>query len=77
MTDREKFVEVVKTHDKKVYEVACSMGMSPQSLQNKLGNVYPFTAIEMQKFRDLFPDVSDDDFKSIFFADSVSAEATR
>jgi len=74
MTDRDKFVEVIKSHNAKVYEVACSMGMSPQSLQNKLGNVYPFTAIEMKKFRDLFPDVSDDDFKSIFFADDVTAD---
>ena len=73
MTDRNKFNEVVKAHGAKVYEVACLMGMSPQSLQNKLGNVYPFTQIEMSKFRDIFPDVTDDDFKQIFFAVDVTA----
>ena len=75
MTDRNKFTEVIKSHNVKVYEVACLMGMSPQSLQNKLGNTYPFTQIEMSKFRDIFPDVTDEDFKKIFFAESVSAHA--
>ena len=74
MTDRAKFYEVIKSHNAKVYEVACAMGMSPQSLQNKLGNTYPFTQIEMSKFRSLFPDVTDDDFKSIFFAVDVTAD---
>jgi len=69
MTDRTKFTEVIKSHGAKVYEVACLMGMSPQSLQNKLGNLYPFTQIEMSKFRDIFPDVTDEDFKQIFFAE--------
>ncbi len=75
MTDRAKFTEVIKSHGTKVYEVAFLMGMSPQSLQNKLGNAYPFTQIEMSKFRDIFPDVTDEDFKQIFFAESVSAHA--
>ena len=73
MTDRNKFTEVIKSHNVKVYEVACLMGMSPQSLQNKLGNLYPFTQIEMSKFRDIFPDVTDEDFKQIFFAVDVTA----
>lgn len=68
MTDRAKFYEVIRRNGKKVYEVACEMGMSPQSLQNKLGNAYPFTQTEMSKFRSIFPDVTDEDFKSIFFA---------
>lgn len=69
MTDRAKFYEVVKSHNAKVYEVACALGMSPQSLQNKLGNTYPFTQTEMSRFKTLFPDVSDEDFKQIFFAE--------
>ena len=74
MTDRSKFYEVIKSHDVKVYEVAVRMGMSPQSLQNKLGNTYPFTQTEMAKFRSIFPDVTDEDFKSIFFAETLSAD---
>lgn len=69
MTDRAKFNEVVKSHNAKIYEVACALGMSPQSLQNKLGNTYPFTQTEMSRFKSLFPDVSDEDFKQIFFAE--------
>lgn len=76
MTDRTKFNEVVKAHGAKIYEVACRMGMSPQSLQNKLGNVYPFTQVEMARFREIFPDVTDEDFKSIFFAVEVTANIT-
>lgn len=77
MTDRNKFTEVVRDHGAKMYEVACLMGMSPQSLQNKLGNTYPFTQTEMSKFRDLFPDVTDDDFKQIFFAVDVTADVNE
>lgn len=73
MTDRNKFTEVIKSHNAKFYEVACLMGMSPQSLQNKLGNLYSFTQIEMSKFRDIFPDVTDEDFKQIFFAVDATA----
>ena len=77
MTDRNKFTEVIKSHGTKVYEVAFLMGMSPQSLQNKLGNAYPFTQIEMSRFRDIFPDVTDEDFKQIFFAVDVTAGNTK
>ena len=76
MTDRNKFTEVVRDHGAKMYEVAL-MGMSPQSLQNKLGNTYPFTQVEMSKFRDLFPDVTDEDFKAIFFAVDVTADVNE
>ena len=72
MTDRSKFYEVVRKYDLKIYEIAVKMGMSPQSLQNKLGNAYPFTQIEMAKFREIFPDVTDEDFKAIFFAVPVT-----
>lgn len=73
MTDRAKFYEVIRRNGKKVYEIAYELGMSPQSLQNKLGNAYPFTQTEMAKFRNIFPDVTDEDFKSIFFAVDVTA----
>ena len=77
MTDRSKFYEVVRKHDLKIYEIAVKMGMSPQSLQNKLGNAYPFTQIEMAKFREIFPDVTDEDFKAIFFAVKLSADVNE
>lgn len=67
MTDRVKFMEVVNGHNKKIYEVAAGLGMSPQSLYNKLGNTSAFTAPELAKFRELFPDVDSDTFDSIFF----------
>ena len=67
MTNREKFMAVVKRHNKKIYEVAAYMGMSPQSLYNKLGNTCKFTAPEIKKFRELFPDVTDADEKEIFY----------
>ena len=77
MTDRTKFYEVIRRHGVKVYEVASGMGMSPQSLQNKLANTYDFSQTEMSKFREMFPDVTDDDFKAIFFAVDVTAEVTK
>ena len=75
MTDRSKFVYVVNRNGKKLYEVAAFMGISPQSLSYKLGNVYPFTATEMNKFREMFPDVTPEEFQSIFFAADLAAEA--
>ena len=77
MTDRTKFYDVIRRNNVKVYEIAVHLGMSPQSLQNKLGNLYPFTQTEMGKFRSVFPDVTDEEFKSIFFADELTAEVTK
>lgn len=68
MTDREKFMEVVKASGKKTYEVAAEMGMSPQSLYNKLGNTTEFTQAELAKFREMFPEVDTKIFEQIFFA---------
>ena len=67
MTDKSKFMNVVNDSGKKIYEVAAGLGMSPQTLYNKLGNTTEFTQSELAKFRELFPNVSDDDFKAIFF----------
>ena len=69
MTDRAKFMEVVKASGKKIYEVAADLGMSPQSLYNKLGNATQFTQAEIAKFKVLFPNVSDKEFNQIFFAE--------
>lgn len=77
MTDRTKFYEVIRSHGVKVYEIAVGMGMSPQSLQNKLANTYDFSQTELAKFREIFPDVTDEDFKAIFFAVNVTAEVTK
>lgn len=71
MTDREKFMEVVKAHGMKTYEVAAQMGMSPQSLYNKLGNATEFTQVEIARFRDLFPGVDTKTFEQIFFCSSI------
>ena len=67
MTDRSRFMKVVNDNGKKIYEVAAGLGMSPQSLYNKIGNATEFTQSELAKFREIFPTVSDDEFKAIFF----------
>ena len=68
MTDREKFMEVVRLYGKKTYEVATELGMSSQSLYNKLGNITEFTQAELLRFRDIFPEVDNKTFEQIFFA---------
>lgn len=73
MTDEHKFRAVTKRNNKKFWEVAAGLEMSPQTLYNKLGNTCEFTQSEMRKFCELFPDVDDQEFKAIFFADKLSA----
>lgn len=73
MTDSTKFREVTKRNGKKFWEVAAGLEMTPQSLYNKLGNACEFTQTEMRKFREIFPDVDDQEFKAIFFAEELSA----
>lgn len=73
MTDANKFRAVVARNGMKMWQVSAGLGISPQALYNKLGNTYPFSQTELAKFRQLFPDVTDDEFKSIFFAELVSA----
>ena len=51
--------------------------MSPQSLYNKIGNATEFTQSELAKFREMFPDVTDDEFNEIFFAVNVTADANE
>lgn len=75
MTDSTKFRAVTNRHNKRFWEVAAALGMSPQSLYNKLGNACEFTQTEMAKFREMFPDVTDQEFKEIFFAEKLAAEA--
>jgi len=77
LTDREKFKAVIDRNGKKFYEVSAGLGMSPQSLYNKLGNTTDFTQTELNRFRALFPDVNDKEFKEIFFADKITAEVKR
>ena len=67
MTDRTKFMAVVTEHGKKIWEVAAGLGISPQALYNKLGNTSNFTAPELARFREMFPDVDSDTFEQIFF----------
>lgn len=68
MTDRVKFMEVVKASGMKTYEVAAGLGMSTQSLYNKLGNATEFTQAEIAKFREMFPSIDTKTFNEIFFA---------
>lgn len=77
MTDRSKFMQVVIAHGKKLYEVAALLGMSPQSLYNKLGNTTEFTQSELSKFRKEFPDVSTEEFESIFFTQPVAVQSNE
>lgn len=51
--------------------------MSPQSLYNKLGNTTEFTQSELSKFKEAFPDVSNEDFESIFFTQPVAAQSNE
>lgn len=74
MTDKDKFIEVVNRNNGKMYETAAGMGMAAQTLYNKLNNTTDFTAPEMKRFKDLYPDVTDDEFNSIFFAVDVTAQ---
>lgn len=77
MTDSLKFKAVVARNGVKMWQVSAGLGISPQALYNKLGNVYPFTQAELKRFRDMFPDVTDEEFKEIFFADEITAQAIR
>lgn len=74
MTDREAFMNVVNLYGKKIYEVAAGMGMSPQTLYNKIGNVSEFTTSEIAKFRAMFPEVTDESFNKIFFAEGLAVK---
>jgi len=74
MTDRKAFMDVVNLYGKKIYEVSTALGMSPQSLYNKLGGVSEFTTSELAKFRKLFPEVDDATFKKIFFAEELAVK---
>lgn len=77
MTDRDKFMDVIRLYGKKIYEVAAEMGMSPQSLYNKLGNTTQFTQLEIARFRDLFPEVDTKTFEQIFFAQEKAVHANE
>lgn len=75
MTDYQKFQNVIKRNNKRFWEVSAGLGMSPQSLYNKIGNATEFSQSELAKFREMFPDVTDEEFKEIFFAVPVTADA--
>lgn len=75
MTDRDEFMKVVNLYDKKMYEVAAGLGMSPQTLYNKLGNISEFTQTELANFKNLFPEINDETFQRIFFAEKLAETA--
>lgn len=77
MTDRTAFMAVVNEHGKKIWEVAAGLGISPQALYNKLGNTSSFTAPELARFREMFPDVDSDTFDNIFFAKELNSTANE
>ena len=68
---------VVTEHGKKIWEVAAGLGISPQALYNKLGNTSSFTAPELARFREMFPDVDSDTFDNIFFAKELNSTANE
>ena len=72
VTDKAKFMEIVELYGRKMYEVSAGLGMSPQTLYNKLGNISDFTAPELSRFKDMFPEVSDETFNEIFFAKELA-----
>lgn len=74
MTDALKFRAVVARNGVKMWQVSAGLGISPQALYNKLGNKTPFTQIELMYFRDMFKDVTDEEFKAIFFADRIASQ---
>lgn len=74
MTDALKFRAVVARNGVKMWQVSAGLGISPQALYNKLGNKTPFTQIELIYFRDMFKDVTDEEFKAIFFADKIASQ---
>ena len=47
MTDYQKFQAVIKRNNKRFWEVSAGLGMSPQSLYNKIGNATEFTQSEL------------------------------
>lgn len=75
MTNRDEFMKVVKGSGKKTYEIATALGMSAQTLYNKLDNTSEFTQSEIARFKDLFPDVSNETFEQIFFAQTLADKA--
>ena len=74
MTDALKFRAVVARNGVKMWQVSAGLGISPQSLYNKLGNKTPFTQIELMYFRDMFKDVTDEEFKAIFLANKIASQ---
>ncbi len=75
MTNANMFRAVVARNGVKMWQVSASLGISPQALYNKLSNKTQFSQTELAKFRLFFPDVTDDEFKQIFFAVDVTAHA--
>lgn len=66
MTDTEKFREIVKEANIPFYRLASLLGMTPQSLYNKVGNATEFTQGELIKIREIIPKMTDEQFKEIF-----------
>lgn len=66
MTDTNKFRDVVRDSGIPMYKVAERLGITPQSLYNKIGNATEFTQKELAKFREVFPEVTDEQFNQIF-----------
>lgn len=66
MTDTVKFREIIKEANIPFYHVAKLLDITPQSLYNKVGNATEFTQGELIKIREIFPKMTDKQFKEIF-----------
>lgn len=75
MTNGNMFRAIVARNGRKMYEVSSWLGISRQALYSKVCGKTDFSQTELGKFRSLFPDVTDDEFKQIFFAVDVTAHA--
>lgn len=66
MTDATKFREHQKRSGLAFYRIAELLGISAQTLYNKVGNFTEFTASELVKIREIFPNMTDEEFNETF-----------
>ena len=66
MTDATKFREHQKRSGLAFCRIAELLGISAQTLYNKVGNFTEFTASELVKIREIFPNMTDEEFNETF-----------
>ena len=66
MTDASKFRELQKASGLAFYRIAELLGISAQTLYNKVGNYTEFTVSELVKLREIFPNMTNEEFNETF-----------